>query len=262
MNTDQLHYLIELSKNTSINAASLKLHITPQALSTAIKKLEEDLGFSLLNRSFKGVSLTDDGTWLVTEASNFLNKIEDRKQLYQVEAKNTHSGLLAININYVGIGDSILAHLICTLNKEEPNLKILLHEKSKEAVLDDILNDTTEFGFIFQTKLNGAYVDKMEDEVQFEPLFTGDLVLLTAESSELAKFNSITVKKAAQYPLCSYHPHPETRESLHQFIVNSFNLQVRYEYESNFSIFKEKLRRGTANAFSTLLVLNSFPAIM
>ena len=82
MNMDQLYYLIELSQNTSINAASLKLHITPQALSTAIKKLEEELGFSLLNRSFKGISLTDDGEWLVKEASHFLNKIESRKQLY------------------------------------------------------------------------------------------------------------------------------------------------------------------------------------
>lgn len=79
MNSDQLYYLIEISKSPSLNMASQKLHITPQALSTAIKKLEDELGFELLNRSFKGISLTGNGEWLVQEASLFLNKIEEKR---------------------------------------------------------------------------------------------------------------------------------------------------------------------------------------
>lgn len=259
MNTDQLHYLIALSQNTSINAASLKLHITPQALSTAIKKLEEELGFSLLNRSFKGISLTDDGEWLVKESSEFLNKIEDRKQRYQTEPKDAYFGLLEIDINYSGIGDNVLAQLICTLSEEEPNLKIILREKSKEQILTDVLTNTSEIGFIFQTKLNGVYVDELDDDLLFESLVTGDLVLSTTESSELAKFNSITIKKAAQYPLCSYHPYPDSYESLQHFITDCFNLPVQYERETNFSIYKEKIQRGMANAFSTLFNIEKFP---
>ena len=259
MNTDQLHYLITLSQNTSINAASLKLHITPQALSTAIKKLEEELGFSLLNRSFKGISLTDDGEWLVKEASDFLNKIENKKQQYQIISSGTHSGLLETAVNYSGISDNILGQLICDLNQQEPELKIVLQETSKENIVDAVLNNRNEIGFIFQTKLNGAYVDTLEDSLMFESLFSGDLILYVAESSELAKFNSITVKKAAQYPLCSYTPQPNSDEPLHHFITDSFHLPVQYECETNFSIYKEKIRRGVANSFSTLFSVEKFP---
>ncbi len=259
MNMDQLYYLIELSQNTSINAASLKLHITPQALSTAIKKLEEELGFSLLNRSFKGISLTDDGEWLVKEASHFLNKIESRKQLYLAKSSPAHSGLLEIDINYAGISNNIFAPLICDLNQQEPELKIILQEKSKETILDSVKNGTSEIGFVFRTQLNGVYVDNLDEDLLFESLFTGDLILNVAESSDLAKFNSITVKKAAQYPLCGYNSQPNAFDSLTYFITEVFNLSFQYECETNFSIYKEKLSRGIANSFSIFFSIEKFP---
>ena len=40
MDTEQLRYLIEVSKNTSITLASEKLFITSQAISISLKKLE------------------------------------------------------------------------------------------------------------------------------------------------------------------------------------------------------------------------------
>ena len=39
--------------------------MTPQALSIALKKLEDELGIPLLKRSYKGAVLTPDGIWLV-----------------------------------------------------------------------------------------------------------------------------------------------------------------------------------------------------
>ena len=51
MTTEQLQYLLEISRNPSLNSASQKLHITPQALSISIKKLENEilLAFLCLN---------------------------------------------------------------------------------------------------------------------------------------------------------------------------------------------------------------------
>ena len=61
MRTEQLQYLIEISKHKSMNIASQKLHISPQALSTAMKGLEKELNMQLLERTTMGVSLTEDG---------------------------------------------------------------------------------------------------------------------------------------------------------------------------------------------------------
>ena len=124
MNSDQLRYLIEISKNPSLSIASQKLHITPQALSTAIKKLEDELGFELLNRSFKGITLTTNGEWLVQEASVFLNKIEERKEHYLHTQNASYKGVVNIAINHSGINDTVIGELIAQLYDEEPELTI------------------------------------------------------------------------------------------------------------------------------------------
>ena len=54
MRTEYLNYLVEISKHKSMNLASQKLHISPQALSAAIKGLENELQIKLLDRTTTG----------------------------------------------------------------------------------------------------------------------------------------------------------------------------------------------------------------
>lgn len=262
LNTDQLQYLIEISQNPSLNITSQKLHITPQALSMAIKKLEKELGFTLLNRSFKGISLTEDGEWLVQEGSKFLSSIEERKSHYAVKSKKAASGTLEIPINYFGINDTIFSTLVCTLYQQEPELNLVLKETKKEDILTSVQNDFVEFGIVFRTKLNGVYVDQIADDLIFEPIYSGKLVLIVNPSSELAKFNSVTLKKAVQYPICSYSPllSPIMQDSLYNFITEHFKLSVSYNVESHYSIYKEKIQRGFANTLSVLFSTESYPS--
>lgn len=259
MNSDQLYYLIEISKNPSINAASQKLHITPQALSTAIKKLEEEMGFELLNRSFKGISLTSNGEWLVKEASAFLEKIEHRKEQYFFAKNQLYKGTLEIAINYSGINNNVVGQLVGILCGKAPELKITLKETSKEHILQTVTDRDIEFGFVFRTKANGIYIDELPADLSFEPLFCGDLILLTAPTAELAKFNSITLKKAVQYPICVYNPNTEAKDSMHHLITGVYNLPMQYDCENNFSVYKEKLRRGVANTLSVFFTTESQP---
>ena len=65
MNSDQLKYLIAIGKEKTMADAAEKLFVTPQALSIAVKKLEEELQMPLLSRSSTGTTLTENGSWLV-----------------------------------------------------------------------------------------------------------------------------------------------------------------------------------------------------
>lgn len=80
LNSDHLYYLVQVAKYGSITAASEKMHITQPTVSLAIKKLEEQLGLQLLNRSFKGVLLTEEGEQVVRYAQAalaYFDKIEN-----------------------------------------------------------------------------------------------------------------------------------------------------------------------------------------
>lgn len=260
MNTNQLEYLIEISKNVSMSAASEKLHMTPQALNTSIKKLEDELGFPLLNRSFKGTSLTADGEWLVNESTIFLSKIKERIRYHQLNnSSSPRTGELDIYINYSGINNNILGQLVCSLLLEEPELTINLQETSKQTVIDKVEAGEASFGFIFKTEFNDAVTDDLPTNIIFEPLFEGKLVLLTSPDSECGKYNSITLKKAAQYPTTSYNPHPEPQALIDHFFSDILHLNVDFSTETNYSVYREKILRGLANSFNIQFVFDPYP---
>lgn len=260
MNTNQLEYLIEISKNVSMSAASEKLHMTPQALNTSIKKLEDELGFPLLNRSFKGTSLTADGEWLVNESTIFLSKIKERIRYHQLNNSSApRTGELDIYINYSGINNNILGQLVCSLLLEEPELTINLQETSKQTVIDKVEAGEASFGFIFKTEFNDAVTDDLPTNIIFEPLFEGKLMLLTSPDSECGKYNSITLKKAAQYPTTSYNPHPEPQALIDHFFSDILHLNVDFSTETNYSVYREKILRGLANSFNIQFVFDPYP---
>lgn len=255
MDTEQLRYFIEVSKNTSIAAASEKLFMTSQAVSISIKKLEDELGFPLLNRSYKGISLTDEGLWLVTLAENFLSEIEQKKNQYSIPGMScttdspSREGLLNIVTNVLGAGNSVLAQLVCILYKKHPKLQITITETSKENVMAEIHEEKKEFGFIYRTKLNQNFIDDLSPDFIFEPLFQGNIVILANESYEFTKFESTSLKKIVKYPVCSYH-HIEFFNSLNNLITNICNLNFYETIESNYDVFRQKVQQGLAIAIS------------
>lgn len=60
-----LYYLIKINDYQSISLAAENLHISQPALSQAIKNLEKNLNLTLLNRTYRGVNLTEDGKKVV-----------------------------------------------------------------------------------------------------------------------------------------------------------------------------------------------------
>ena len=56
-----LRYLIEVSKTNSINKAANNLFISKSAISSSLKRLEDECQTTLFNRSHRGITLTEKG---------------------------------------------------------------------------------------------------------------------------------------------------------------------------------------------------------
>lgn len=97
MNFLTLHYFVKIAEELSFTKAAEKIHISQQALTTHMKKLEEELDVKLFNRK-KGITLTYAGLLLNNYAHEVLqleNKIrKEMKRLNQVEQGRIN---LAIN---------------------------------------------------------------------------------------------------------------------------------------------------------------------
>ncbi|MDF2723082.1 MAG: LysR family transcriptional regulator [Paenibacillus sp.] len=64
MNYLSLRYFLEVARCLSYSQAAQRLHISQPGLSQQMKALEQELGISLLNRSARKVSLTEEGAYL------------------------------------------------------------------------------------------------------------------------------------------------------------------------------------------------------
>ena len=76
-----LYYLIKINVYQSISLAAENLHISQPALSQAIKNLEKNLNLTLLNRTYRGVNLTEDGKKVVELAQKAFSYFEEIENL-------------------------------------------------------------------------------------------------------------------------------------------------------------------------------------
>ena len=72
-----LQAFVELAKCQSFAEAAEKRHISQPALSSAIKKMEQQLGGALFSRSTRSVKLTPEGTSFLPVARRLLDDGEN-----------------------------------------------------------------------------------------------------------------------------------------------------------------------------------------
>ena len=87
MQIRQFEYVMEIARQGSIKRAAEKLYISQQALSETLKLLEEKLGFSIFQRTNKGVVPTANGAKVLRDIEEILSKVYSWGQ-YQEEKPN------------------------------------------------------------------------------------------------------------------------------------------------------------------------------
>lgn len=70
MTIQQLQYILEVQRTSSVTKAAKKLFVTPSSVSCAIAALEKELGVSVFQRSYRGVVPTEEGLRVLQCARN------------------------------------------------------------------------------------------------------------------------------------------------------------------------------------------------
>jgi len=72
MNLTDLRIFVSVARSPSLAAAAQETHLTPSAVSKALKRLEENVGMPLFDRSAKALALNQSGTFLLARAQTLL----------------------------------------------------------------------------------------------------------------------------------------------------------------------------------------------
>ncbi|MCV2216000.1 LysR substrate-binding domain-containing protein [Thauera sp. Sel9] len=145
MDLRHLRYFIAVAEEQNIGRAATRLHISQPPLTRQIQQLEEELGVRLLNRTPRGVELTQAGALFLDEARNIRAVVEQATERTQ-RAGQGKLGRLDVGIFGTAILDAI-PKLLLAFRRSYPEVKIVLHTMNKGEQIEALRQRRITVGF-------------------------------------------------------------------------------------------------------------------
>ncbi|MFT3732888.1 MAG: LysR substrate-binding domain-containing protein [Hyphomicrobium sp.] len=133
MTLRELEYLVALAKYLHFGRAAEACQVSQPTLSAQIKKLEDELGVALVERDSRGVILTSYGHEAAARARRILHEIQELKDSIQ-QNQNPEAGTIRLGI-FPTLGPYLLPHVVPSIRKHLPDLKLLLIEEKSSTLL-------------------------------------------------------------------------------------------------------------------------------
>ncbi|MHB8347348.1 MAG: LysR substrate-binding domain-containing protein [Acidiferrobacterales bacterium] len=126
MTLTELRYLVTLARDRHFGHAAEACFVSQPTLSVAIKKLEEELGVALFERSKTEVTVTPVGERIVEQARRVLDEIEGIKRIAR-QAQDPLAGPMRIGAIYT-IGPYLFPRLVPILHETAPRMPLVIEE--------------------------------------------------------------------------------------------------------------------------------------
>lgn len=191
MDIRQLHYFREIVKQASISKAAEVLHIAQPPLSQLLKKLETELGTTLIHRYRKKWELTETGELLYQHAEQMLMQMQDVKQRIQ-EIEQGTSGTMHIGVS--SACSNMLIDYISIYRTQFPNVKISIINGDSEDLLKRLENRELDLALLLRTRNSEQYDIKILKRQSYV------LVVPTSWSPSFPS-QQATIEQIAQFPL-------------------------------------------------------------
>jgi DNA-binding transcriptional LysR family regulator len=144
MDLRQLRYFSTVAEELHFGRAARKLFISQPALSADIRRLEQELGVQLLERSSKAVTLTNAGQVLLREAKRLLQQADEARHLTLMSARGVMGRLR------IGFVNSLihrgLPEALERFETEHPSVDVTLSEMNTAEQIDALLRNQLDMG--------------------------------------------------------------------------------------------------------------------
>lgn len=202
MDLKQLTALSAIAEHGSFSAAARALHTVQSNVSTHIARLEEELGASLVDRSTG--DLTDAGLAVVERARRIeteLGAIEsDVVSLTTETTGTTRLGTIGTTARW------LVPPLLLEMRRRHPNVTVVVVDAVTTLLLPQLALSQIDLALV------NLPVD--EPEIDIEPLFDEDLVLLAPAGHELFDAEQLTLADIAHVELLLSAPGTAFRAQL------------------------------------------------
>ncbi len=183
MNLRAFQYFVKLSDLRHFSKAAEACFVSQPTLSTQIRKLEDELGVQLVERSPRKIMLTPVGQEIAERARLVLSDVDQIRAVAR-RAGDPADGNLRLGL-FPTLAPYLLPHVIPTIRKRYPNLKLQLAEEKTEDILK----------MLQQGELDAALLALPinDDGLDMEILFEEPFVLAVPDTHPLGAKDRITL---------------------------------------------------------------------
>jgi DNA-binding transcriptional LysR family regulator len=184
-----LRAFVEVIRQGGFSQASKSVFITQSAVSKAVRQLEDELGYALIDRSGHKIALTDAGEVVFRRAQTMLAERDDLvAQL--VELKGLQTGTLRIGMPPIG-SDMLFAPLFAIYRQRYPQIEIKLVEHGSRRLEDMVLAGDIELG---------ASLLPVPDRFEWQEVTREPLHVLIPEDHLLGRRDEIAIRELQHLP--------------------------------------------------------------
>ena len=173
----QLEYIVAIDEYRHFATAAEKCFVTQPTLSMQIKKLEDELGVIIFDRSRHPVVPTDLGAKLIEQARMTLSATQRIKEIIQEEQQEVE-GTLKIGI-IPTLAPYLLPVFIGPYIRKYPAVKVEVEELVSEEIIRRLKRDMLDVG-LFVTPYH-------DEKIVERPVFYEEMLVYAHPDSELLK---------------------------------------------------------------------------
>lgn len=143
MHIEMLQHFQQVVDAKSISKVANETHISQSALSQMIQKMEDSLGYKLLERSNRGVEPTEMGRIVLKYSNNIIKSFEKMQREMRDLEKRTHT--IRINADKSLVNYSLPCALY-KIKRRFPNNKYELFSSTTDDIVKEVRNDLCDMG--------------------------------------------------------------------------------------------------------------------
>ena len=180
MEIQQLYYYMELCKQKNFTEAGYACNMTQGALSKQIRKLENELGITLIRRNTRKFELSKEGEIFLSYAKKMTGTYEEMLKNVQ-KNQEIKIGCMPVLAPYH------FARLVADFRKEYPDIKLVIDER----IASEIKENSDRYDFLILRE------NMMEDQkkFRFSPLYDDKLCAVLYEKHPLYGRDRLQLKE-------------------------------------------------------------------
>ncbi|AEF55470.1 LysR family transcriptional regulator [Marinomonas posidonica] len=182
MEIKPLRYLVSIAETASFTKAAHQLGVAQPAVSMAIKKLEQELGLTLIHRADRNVSLTDEGNKLYQHAKKIV-QAADEAILEMSELNGLTQGEVRVGIPSM-LGSYYFPPILMAFRNRYPSIALKVIEGGTWQ-----LQKMLEKG---ELDLSVIVAETLPTSLQAEHLLEEEMRVVVAEDHPFSQLNKVS----------------------------------------------------------------------